>query len=62
MKLSEKCPDCETNLELAKACCDDRKKGHLLVKKCFECGYSVKWEPKELFKKTTRVEARARVR
>ena len=51
MILKEKCPSCDINLEMKRACCSDRDKGFLIVKKCPDCGYSANWDPKELFEK-----------
>jgi len=40
MKLDQICPKCKReNLELKKACCEDKKNGWELVKSCPKCGY-----------------------
>ena len=51
MILKEICPDCGTQLEMKRACCEDRNKGWLLVKACAnaECGFSKRWDPQALF-------------
>jgi len=49
MILKETCPKCGVRLELTQACCEDRAKGWLLVKRCPGCDYSAKWNPGELF-------------
>lgn len=48
MILKEKCPECNVQLELKRACCKDRAEGWLLVKKCPECGAGKGWDPREV--------------
>jgi hypothetical protein len=49
MILKELCPACGTRLEMRKACCADRDKGWLVVKRCPKGDYSARWDPQSLF-------------
>lgn len=44
MKLDEDCPKCkQEKLELKPACCEDKRKGWEIVKRCPKCGYKERY-------------------